>query len=72
MKNKIISVLIMSAIVLAIAVLVVAQSQQELENEKAQLELELISAGYNWLVFYELNLNIGLFNNIIDLYNKTW
>ena len=49
-QNKIINVLIISAIVLAIAVLVVAKTNEELEVEQAQLELDLSNLGYDWLI----------------------
>ena len=54
--NKKISILIISAIVLAIAVLVMAQTNEELEAEKALLEQELTDADYSLLVNYAWNV----------------
>ena len=57
-QNKIIHVLIISAIVLAIAVLVFAQTNEGLESEKALLEQELTDADYSWLINYSVDENL--------------
>ncbi|MFH1522038.1 MAG: BspA family leucine-rich repeat surface protein, partial [archaeon] len=68
MKNKIKSILIISAIVLAIAVFAVALTDEELGAELAQLEGELVNANYSWLVNYSVDESLDV--SSIEVYEE--